>query len=415
MSRMIANPQPVVESQMMKAVKWLRRSLRRGAVFAAAFSTSGCLFGGAVGTPEPLASPLEPYVDRVVLERRLRPDLFNHEVKDLAVFDGRLYIGYGDPNQNTGPVSIISMDMETGEVLIEMQLEEHSIERFRQIGNTLVIPGIDHASMNLDLQGWVYTKRPGQAWEKSGPLPNAIHVLDVIEHGDDWWACGSGYADVQAVKRGDDEAMIWQRRGRDGAWELAFRWADRIEANVARFLAMTPHQRGFYVFGSDRAGLTMTIHPMTLRGDGRNFQWVRLLPDLWAWESFPLGPAGTLLAGVVPTGDAHGRHTAYRVTGDGKVWTLPMLEDEGVRLVDAWPLPGRGTLLLVHDGTLYDPAAHKSTDNTITSRVWFTANFEEVEEWIEKTSDDPWTAVAHDNGRLFLGTRTGRVEIARED
>jgi len=113
-------------------------------------------------------SPLEDYIAAVVEEKGLALDAFDHAVKDLALFDGRLYFGYGDWTNNLGPVEVRSFASPDGLHAAEFTADEESIDYYRDLGDTLAIPGVD--ATEDALVGNVFLKPSGGAWVKHRSL-----------------------------------------------------------------------------------------------------------------------------------------------------------------------------------------------------------------------------------------------------
>ena len=100
---------------------------------------------------------------------------------DLIIFDGRLYVGGGDYDKNTGPLPIISYDLEKGiwESSDEL-IPDEQIKRFTVLDERLVATGTDPKD-DWEL-GNYYVFKDGK-WETLRALPNGVHCFDAIEFG----------------------------------------------------------------------------------------------------------------------------------------------------------------------------------------------------------------------------------------
>lgn len=138
---------------------------------------------------------------------------------DLQAFNGRLYLGGGNssnkgPTQNAGPVPILALDPDTGQVLREGQVDEEQIDRYRAFNNQLFIPGHDPTeSWKL---GNFYRRQEDNAWRKFRTIPEALHTYDLAWHGGRMYA-GLGTKKGAAVAVSADEGASWelQRLGRN--------------------------------------------------------------------------------------------------------------------------------------------------------------------------------------------------------
>jgi hypothetical protein len=93
---------------------------------------------------------------------------------DLQRWHNRLYIAHGDWFNNTGPVRVLYLDLETIELVHDegFVVDEEAIEIFRLYNDTLYVPGADPT------EGWdmgnIYFKRWGESWTKQRSIPSSI-------------------------------------------------------------------------------------------------------------------------------------------------------------------------------------------------------------------------------------------------
>ena len=98
--------------------------------------------------------------------------------EDMTVFDGRLYVGGGDYDANTGPVYVMSYDLKKGiwEKSSE-PLPDEQIKRFEVFDGKLVTLGTDPKD---DWELGNYYVLDGN-WQTVRMLPFGIHCFDAIE------------------------------------------------------------------------------------------------------------------------------------------------------------------------------------------------------------------------------------------
>ncbi len=99
---------------------------------------------------------------------------------DMKLADGKLYVGAGDYDENTGPVPLSWYDTQTGEWTLDgYTVEEEAVVRFLTVDGQLTIPGTDAR------EGWeaanYYQLEDGQ-WVKHRVLPEARHCFDLLEY-----------------------------------------------------------------------------------------------------------------------------------------------------------------------------------------------------------------------------------------
>jgi hypothetical protein len=155
------------------------------------------------------ASPVQDYID--VNTEVLGHTDFMFAIHAMAVFQDRLYFGYGDANLNLGhntPIEIRYFTQPEPEAhTFDFITDEEQISSYRIDGDLLMIPGVDATQDGL--MGNAYTMSTGGSWYKSRTLEFGWHVHDILRIGDDLYACGSGGT-------GDDyqnstvNAFVWQ-------------------------------------------------------------------------------------------------------------------------------------------------------------------------------------------------------------
>jgi RNA polymerase sigma factor (sigma-70 family) len=142
----------------------------------------------------------------------------------LQEFQGRVYVGYGDWDKNRGPIDVWSFGPDSAETRSrypgrysfaagdgrllftkEYTVQEESVDRFRVLGDKLVIPGVDGNKANgPDFVAFsnVYIREKG-SWRKLSSLSGG-HVMDAADFG------GRLLAAVAGVKASADGGLSWQ-------------------------------------------------------------------------------------------------------------------------------------------------------------------------------------------------------------
>ena len=96
--------------------------------------------------------------------------------EDMTVYGGKLYVGGGDYDKNTGPVYVLSYDLKNGSwECSEEAIEDEQIKRFEVINGELAILGTDpKGDWSL---GNYYVLRDG-TWETVRAIPDGVHCYD---------------------------------------------------------------------------------------------------------------------------------------------------------------------------------------------------------------------------------------------
>ena len=112
---------------------------------------------------------------------------------DLKYFDGKLFVGAGDYDANSGPVDIWYYDFDKGNWEFSGSVYDEEVSRFTVINGKLIAPGIDPKD------GWElgnYYEYNGSKWIKRRKIPGSIHNFDMIEY-DSMIFAGLGVAEGQ--------------------------------------------------------------------------------------------------------------------------------------------------------------------------------------------------------------------------
>ena len=105
---------------------------------------------------------------------------------DLALFDGRLYVGLGNASNegataNAGPVPLLAYHFSEGRWLQEATLPEEEISRFITHGHELWIPGADGRG-NWRWGNLYNRSAGGSLWWQERRLPSFIHLYGLVWH-----------------------------------------------------------------------------------------------------------------------------------------------------------------------------------------------------------------------------------------
>lgn len=117
---------------------------------------------------------------------------------DMIVHDGRLYVGSGDYDWNTGGAVVLSCPMnDLGNWTKETTLPDEQVGRFVDYNGVLTVPGFDPVG-NVRV-GTYYEKIDGR-WQTVSTLPYALHNFDIC------WFEGQLFAAVGAP--GDQSPVV---------------------------------------------------------------------------------------------------------------------------------------------------------------------------------------------------------------
>lgn len=109
---------------------------------------------------------------------------------DMTIFDGRLYVGCGDFNRNSGDSPVLSCPLnDLGNWSTEAVVPDEQVGRFINFNGSLLIPGFD--PIKRPELGYYYELKDGQ-WVTNEHLPYGLHNFDIA------WFQGRLYAALGA-------------------------------------------------------------------------------------------------------------------------------------------------------------------------------------------------------------------------
>ena len=151
-------------------------------------------------------------------EANAQPTSIGKNVYDLAVADGNVYMGYGDYNDNTGPVHINPYSISSGSFegsQLEVPSEEISV--FRNINGRLYAPMTDPRLPFTSDVGYSERASDG-SWSNQLKAP-AIHIYDMASlDGNDLWMVGSSVEEDGSTLRG---ATAYRSNDGGTTWNVA--------------------------------------------------------------------------------------------------------------------------------------------------------------------------------------------------
>ncbi len=136
------------------------------------------LLGGCVPPP---AAPYEAnYTDLGIPALLQYPEgIPARNIWDMIVVDDALWVGGGDYDKNSGPVTMHYYDLANGVWQTANALPDEEISRFVTVGETVIATGTDPKE-NWSL-GNFYRLTVKRTWETVRNLPGGIHNYDMIE------------------------------------------------------------------------------------------------------------------------------------------------------------------------------------------------------------------------------------------
>ena len=346
----------------------------------------------------PWATPIQDFIEYNT--EKLGHENFMHDIFDMAVFDGKLYFGYGDANLNLGHDTPIELRYFTAPeptaIQFDFIVDEEQVSRYRVDGDMFLIPGVDATEDGL--MGNAYTMSKGGEWYKSRTLDGGWHVHDIVRIGETIYACGSGGT-------GDDyqnstvNAFVWRSTDDGKNFEVMFKLPHPNPPGDHRMVHLASVAGKLYAFGyySDS---TNTLYGTQYTLEGDELVVFDKMPSFFVAETIPLSHDVAMLGGV------HIQDPLLQgvmLVTEGGPKPAGMLD--GYTLVNAEPLGDGRAVLLYLDGDEYPAPA----DGPWTVHVGITTNGQDLTELAAFEADIFPVSVAFWHHSLYLGMTDGSL------
>lgn len=195
----------------------------------------------------------------------------------LVVYDSKIYMGYGDWNDNTGPIDIVSYNPFTDTFLNEFTLQTEAIENYRILSGKLYALSVDP---KIDKDYAV-----GMPWEEKVGA-NTTHIMDMATlNGTDLWMVGSL----------DYDGVVWRSTNGGQTWSqsLVMSPITGVAGDFTRFYFVGVLNGKLYVQARDANG---PMHPNSKVFDGSNWSdGPSMFPSLWRYGIRPIEYLGKLI------------------------------------------------------------------------------------------------------------------------
>jgi len=352
--------------------------------------------------PVPWSHPIDDYLAAGYGRHR---GLFRKGIHDLVVYEGRLYLAYGDAEHNLGDVVPIGLrylaSPDDPTPMTELVTGDHEIRRFRLLGSDLVAVGMD--ALGHDYVGNLYVRGPGAAWRRHRALPGGVHVHDVAQHRGAFYAVGSGAGGDDEWSAGRHFAYLWRAPALDAAFETVERRANR-PGRYARFLRLLSLGDVLYIFGDEGRGVEVE-RVANFRLDGAALAPLPAshpLADAVVLEADPVLPGRALLRGAPSPAEPLAR-AAWEIGDDGRVRPLGGLAGRSV--VDVYAHAGTGEVLFLSVAS-EAPAPASSTWDVAISVTRDLATWTELVRFSSRVRPE---SIAWWRGRIVYGTWDGEI------
>ncbi len=335
---------------------------------------------------------------------------FMRGIHDLVVYLDRLYLGYGDANENLGRVIPIGFryfaSAQQPTATNEFDSDEEQLDHFRLIGDDLFMPGVD-ATEDAWL-GNVYFRRSTSGWVKSRTLDEGVHVHDVVGFQNNHYAVGSGSSE-QEWNNGDIYAHLWRSTDSGESFDIVAREHNGGTGD-ARWVWLLPNADGLYLFGytsnaqfkiDNLIGGIYDGNDVNLLAEAHTLRWVFVTQTDVIGTPETAGAIGIVRG--VNLQQSPLRYEIWKLDSAGNV--TPITGLAGKTVLDIYEHPPTGEVLLLTNDDYQ--ASFNLTEWDV--KILLTTEFESFTELVSFHTDVPPKSLAYWQGHLFYGTDHGQL------
>lgn len=359
----------------------------------------------------PWRAPIDDYI--TAASAALDGGVVDSAIQDLAVFEDRLYLGFGDATANAGrvfpiPLRAFAQPEDAAPFDEPLVVGEEAIAHFRASADALYVPGVD-ATEDAFL-GNVFVKVKGAPWVRRRAVPGGVHVHDVTEHRGELFACGSGATNADDWRRLAVHAYLWRSRDRGVTWSIVDASLNDDEPGDRRWthlLSIGGLLLGFGYHAGSTGRLSGVLDGVWTEGA---FEPLGVVTDAVVLGAWPFDADAGLLSVVRVDGARRYESRVLRAAANGRgdggaaVGAQAPGALIGKTLLDAFSVAPGELLLLVADGDVFPRPARPTRVRLLHTRDLST--FSEL-----LAADEPrWpTALAYWRAGLYVGLADGRV------
>lgn len=130
-------------------------------------------------------------------------------IKSLKAFNGKIFMGLGDWNDNTGPVKILYYDTKSKKIVSTGTIADEAVETFHIIDNTLYTTGTDPKAAWGYGSYYQYNETDNK-WEQHQNNNGWKHIFNIIKFDDKLFLCGSVNGKQTPIQYSEDNGNTFK-------------------------------------------------------------------------------------------------------------------------------------------------------------------------------------------------------------
>ncbi|MBF0431273.1 MAG: T9SS type A sorting domain-containing protein [Fibrobacteria bacterium] len=340
-------------------------------------------------------------------------------IHTLFTYHDKVYIGYGDYGANTGPIAIVSYDINSGNFAAEYSAGTETIDRFYNFQGTLITMDIDPRGVPY---GSIFIKDVNTGkWRAGADINDGTHTFDAVEHQGKLYAATGGWsaqisvsenigaswkADLVIPTPNENQYHRFYYVGSDGEHLLASGYTHTVNTNgTSGPLMYIKHGANW----NPVKGINSYYIPVNINDNFRLFglNFVREFYSIVDDSLVKTGNYPELSEDIAPTDNDS-------VSFEKRAFLSNMF------IKQMAPPEGEDTLFVMFSRYV-DIISNNETTSCSLQDIWLTTDFET---WtfittLYDTSQNlltapDYNAISYHNGNIYLGSRSGDLYVLRD-
>ena len=130
-------------------------------------------------------------------------------IKTLKAYNGKIFMGLGDWNDNTGPTKVLYYDTKNDKIVSSGTIDDEAIESFNIIDGSLYTTGCDPRATWGYGSYYKYNETENK-WEQNQKKNGWIHVFNIVKFDDKLFMCGAAQKNYTPIQYSTDNGNTFK-------------------------------------------------------------------------------------------------------------------------------------------------------------------------------------------------------------